>query len=240
MATHDEPGEAEFKLSGRLVAEKRSGRESPVVSVAASDAGSFGERAVIDAKDALTEQTVAIRVQDSQVPYSSGADIDASGRVTIRVEGAPDVREAGVRLACSYVVERLNAAGGTWGAAAPTPGGVFESGIDAVATGPDGKLEFQVVSAEQGLWRELRTEGVVEVSLPATEVAEALWNSIQKKRLRADTSVILVLDAANVAQFTLAEVLVAFHAMHQADAEAVGFKEIWLSGPTADRTTRLA
>jgi hypothetical protein len=48
-----------------------------------------------------------------------------------------------------------------------------------------------------------------------------------------------VLDAANVGQFTFDPVVFRFRELRGRDAAMVGFGQVWLAGPTGERTFRL-
>ena len=71
------------------------------------------------------------------------------------------------------------------------------------------------------------------------DLVEALRSAILEKATRADRRVILVLDAIGVPQFALPRVVAAFKHRYADDIEQIGFQEIWLAGPTVERTVRL-
>lgn len=175
------------------------------------------------------------------MPYSSGADLDAEDRITFRLEGTPIRGEKGAALAASHVVERLNAEGGQWSQMEVTGRDArHEKGIDVTFQGVDGTtLEIQVTAAERGLWKQLQNDNVVEGAISIDSAVEALWQATTEKRTRSDPRVVLVLDAANMGQFIFDPVIRRFHELHGGDAGRVGFSQIWLAGPTAERTLRL-
>jgi hypothetical protein len=239
--TNDVELNATVGTSTRWVAEKIPGPAPEPVQVHAADAGLGGERAVVEPLKPGTRSPSAIRIQDSQVPHSSAADLDELGQISYRLEGAPEQGEEGTARAAALVVEKMNADGAHWSGVTTTPRNAkLERGVDAVATGADGStLEIQVVRAERGLWENLARHGVVEGSLTVEEASEALWLSVETKRLRVDRNVVLILDAVNVGQFALGPITQMFRERRGVEAVEVGFKEIWLAAPTAERTVRL-
>ena len=232
---------ASLGFNTRFIAEKIPGAQPEPLPVDAADAGSGDERTVAAQLDQQARTPTAFHVQDSQVPHSAAADLGAGGTISYRLEGAPEQGEQGTALATSHVISKLNEAGGKWFGAELMPRNAkLERGVDAVATSADGsRLEVQVVRAERGLWQALEKQGAVQGELTIDEAADALWLSIEMKRSRADPKVILILDAANVGQFAFQPVIDRFRERRGIDATKVGFKEIWLAAPTAERTVRL-
>lgn len=234
----DHRGAVSFET--RFVGRKIAG-PAPV-EVTASDSGSSGERTVVEKKNAGGGGTTAYVIQDSGVPHTSATEMDDADVVTVRLQGRPQEGENNVALAVSHVINRLNAAGAQWGGVSLSPrDSKAERGVDAVAHGPGGStLDLQVVSAEQGVQGELARKGQVKKTLTVAAAADALLGSIMSKRLAAHPDTVLVLDDTNVGQFMLDRILEAFRERHAAEAAAVGFKAIWLAGPTAEQTVRLA
>lgn len=55
----------------------------------------------------------------------------------------------------------------------------------------------------------------------------------------ADPDVVPVLDAANLGQFAFQMVIERFHEVYGDDAPRVAFSQVWLAGPTVERTFRI-
>ena len=116
-----------------------------------------------------------------------------------------------------------------------------EKDVDCFARDAENhELRVQVTMAEydQEVWRNLRRG--LEVNRKATpdDFADRLLEVIKKKATRARPNIVLAIDASQMAQFAL--VSNSFSSRHRSYAASVGFKEIWLVGPTPDLTFRLA
>ncbi len=105
MTTKDKTISAEVKSQARLVAEKKPA--PPMVPVTSGDSVTFSERGVVDANDAAGRPTTAYRISDSGVPHASAADIDDAGKISFRIEGAPEQHGQGVVLAASHLIQRI-------------------------------------------------------------------------------------------------------------------------------------
>lgn len=229
--------EGEFRTSGRLVAEHQRPQQ-----VVAEDSGHFGERTVIDKIVTGFKKTIGFRVSDSNVPFTAAADDDGAGGVRVVLDGEPQEHEEGAVQAAQHVVTRLNAPGGSWHIDSVTgTDSRAEQGIDLVARDSNGAiLPMQVTRAERGLWRTLARVGRVDSVVPIDVLADALWVAIDAKRHTADPNVALVLDAVNTPQFALDSVLPRFRGRYGETCRQVGYREVWLAGPTSEKTFRLA
>jgi hypothetical protein len=223
--------------SGRLVAEHQRPHE-----VVAEDSARFGERSVVDKVITTIRKTIGFRVSDSSVPFTAAADDDGAGNVRVVLDGEPQEHEEGATFAAQHVLERLNAGGGTWQVVSVTGADArAERGIDVVARDANGAtLPMQVTRAERVLWRALARTGRVDSVVSIDTIADALWTAIGAKRRTADPEVALVLDAANTPQFALDAVMHRFRDRHAQISGRVGYREIWLAGPTSEKTFRLA
>lgn len=224
-------------MSARLVAEHQRPQEA-----VAEDSARFGERGVIDKVITAVRKTIGFRVSDSNVPFTAAADDDGAGNIRVVLDGEPQEHEEGATFAAQHVLERLNAGEGTWQVVSVTGADArAERGIDVVARDANGAtLPTQVTRAERVLWRTLARTGRVDSLISIDTLADALWAAIDAKRRTADPAVALVLDAANTPQFALDAVMQRFRDRHTQMSSSVGYREIWLAGPTSEKTFRLA
>src|SRR5207247_1036975 len=157
-----------------------------------------------------------------------------AGNVRVMLGGEPQEHEEGATFAAQQVLERLNASGGTWRVASVTGADArAERGIDLVTRDANGAiLPMQITRAERVLWRTLARTGRVDSLVSIDTLADALWAAIDAKRRTADPEVALVLDAVNTPQFALDAVVQRFRDRHAQVSSRVGYREIWLAGPT--------
>jgi hypothetical protein len=227
----------EVSTSGRLVAEHQRPQE-----VVAEDGGRFGERGVVEKIITTIKKTIGFRVSDSNVPFTAAADDDSAGNVRVVLHGEPQEHEEGATLAAQHLLERLNAGGGTWRVVSIAGSDArAERGIDVMARDASGAtLPMQITRAERVLWRTLARTGRVDSVISIDSLADALRAAIDAKQRTADPEVALVLDAANTPQFALDAVMQRFRERHAEVSGRVGYREIWLAGPTSEKTFRLA
>ena len=224
-------------MSGRLVAEHQRPQE-----VVAEDSARFGERGVVEKVISTIKRTIGFRIGDSNVPFTAAADDDGAGNVRVVLDGEPQEHEEGATFAAQHVLERRNADGGTWQVVRVTGADArAERGIDVVARDASGAtLPMQVTRAERVLWRTLGRTGRVDTVISIDTLADALRDAIDAKRRTADPEVALVLDAANTPQFAFDAVMQRFRERHAQISSKSGYREIWLAGPTSEKTYRLA
>lgn len=106
-------------------------------------------------------------------------------------------------------------------------------------------LEIQVTQAanDGGFWADLSRSGRGSSAGSTAEVARQLWNAIGKKAKKTPPAqrsrLTLALDASLSAAQALPPVLSQFRPAYSREAAALGFREMWIVGPTADLCARL-
>lgn len=92
-------------------------------------------------------------------------------------------------------------------------------------------LPIQVTKAYPAIWGELpRNPSGVSKNRDVNEIRQTLMEAIEKKKAHADPKVVLALEAVHSPVAKLA--VDKFIETAQNKARAIGFKEIWLVGPT--------
>jgi hypothetical protein len=177
---------------------------------------------------------------DTRVAFASGADIEED-RISyeLSVERGQGGEE-GIAQAAQHVLDRM----GWEGSEIRESSGDarIERGVDIIAVRADRtELHIQVTRAEQDqqLWDELRRTGRARRKGTIDEAVDALWRTVQHKRSRADPTLVLIIDAVGAPHLALPRVVAAFLAKYRSQVAAVGFREVWLSGPLPERTVRL-
>ena len=120
-----------------------------------------------------------------------------------------------------------------------------EEGVDCVARSRSDSskvLRMQVTKSDgsASVWRDLGRRGETAVEIGNAEATDRLRSSIERKQLLAGPDLVLALNAVEAVGLVFAPVLDAFDERHGAWARSLGFQAIWIVGPSADRTHRLA
>jgi len=207
--------------------------------VYAEDTAAAVESCVVDGRGSDGSAHIAIDRTDVDLRVAS-ADLSADGLVSDRIVGsAPGKHNAELRVA-GYLVSRLNQlSDNDW----PSPELVLadsrhERGVDCIARKPSGEdLLIQVTTTEREVWQ--RREDVHERSADISAVVEAIRSAIQAKKTRADKKIVLALDATDSPRASFHPVVDEFRAQYGDWALHVGFREIWIVGPSAALVNRL-
>lgn len=181
---------------------------------------------------------------------SASADYSPGSPPSFTLAGQNQHEEQGVLGACSILLERLAREGEVYSALRTFEG---VPGVDCVADGLTGSINMQVTRAVRGDFRaELATapdRRVSRIYADDEEAADIIRDAIQDKaeKLRklkppVDlSSIVLVLDSRETLGHVLHKgVTASFLQRHGEWARGIGFRAIWLVGPTADLVVRLA
>ena len=195
-------------------------------------------------KRSLDGSTQAIRIVDDDgtavsVDATSTGELDVSAKLT--PPKTPPKKKILELAVCNMLIHKLNLDSGSWGTAEDFE--KVEKDVDCFARDAENhELRVQVTMAEydQEVWRNLRRG--LEVNRKATpdDFADRLLEVIKKKATRARPNIVLAIDASQMSQFAFDQVRSSFSSRHRSCAASIGFKEIWLVGPTPDLTFRLA
>jgi hypothetical protein len=175
--------------------------------------------------------------------YRSSSAADPGGGRQV-FDGEPPRNEQDVQQVCGTLREALAQVGEHWGPFIVEPE-TGNSDVDAVAEdGHGGRLQVQVTRAEQDIWGEVARTGGAETVETDERRAAATWSAITKKSrnlaLAQRAQLVLVVDANRTPGYLRRTVIEVFRAHYGDQAADLGYKVIWLVGPTADLTCQLA
>ncbi len=173
-------------------------------------------------------------------PRVAGADVHGLGDLSDEVEGPASPKASSELRTATILVEYLNSHGAQW----ESPNlytGKREIGVDAVAEGGGSRLLIQVTTPEREMWSRTVREGRVERADPDVIAAvEAIRAAIDDKKLFSEIGdVVLALDGTDSLRYALQVVTDEFRDRHAAWAKGIGYKEIWMVGPSAALVHRL-
>lgn len=117
-----------------------------------------------------------------------------------------------------------------------------EAGIDAVATrADDSVMRVQVTRVERGVWQDLARHGEATTQHDPIALADNIWAAIESKLHTAQRGdIVLALDARRAPGYLFDAVIDDFRDRHGESASLLGFEAVWLVGPAAIMTYRLA
>jgi hypothetical protein len=170
----------------------------------------------------------------------AAADFAPDGLVPSQIAGpAPRGEEGSVETA-QLLVHRLRRSGENW----DDPVKVDRQDVDCEARSGDQVLPIQVTRiGRTRFWRNLGRVGRVTEQSTADEAADELMNAIAAKARRLPAvqkaTLVLALDARDTPAFALRGVVSRFHKRHGHHAAVLGFRGVWVIGPTVDLVARL-
>jgi hypothetical protein len=110
-------------------------------------------------------------------------------------------------------------------------------------TGEKKKLNIQGVRPFTNLWYELNRSRIATGSGTADELADIIWQAVEKKSKRTSLSqrskLVLAIDANRLAGLTLDSVVHRMHNKYGTELSTLKFQSIWLVGPSPSRTQQL-
>jgi hypothetical protein len=156
-----------------------------------------------------------------------------------RPQGEDDVLQV-----CRTLRAVLNANGGTWGRFEEPRGRVDD--VDATSTDIAGNvLDVQVTRADQHMWGvAAANDGIGELDRDAVTMANGIRDAIDRKArghaVAQRAKLVLALDTLRSPGHAHPNVAAAFIAAHGTWARDLGYRAIWLVGPTAPLSHLLA
>ncbi|MEU7935988.1 hypothetical protein [Microbispora bryophytorum] len=204
------------------------------------DSATAEESMVIDGRG--SDGSVTIRVFRSGVDgRTASADADGKGLLLDRIGGRASHKEHRELRAAQGLLSRLNQLGENWrDPEVLSASARDERGVDCIAHNDAGqRLLIQVTTVERAAWAVLARQASLERTRTQAEAVEEVRDAIGAKRTRADRNVILVLDATDSVGGALQPVVNAFREQYGEWAAGIGFRQIWVAGPTADLVHRL-
>ena len=183
----------------------------------------------------------ATRVVDT--PASASVDkFDADAPIIYSITGDGPQGESWTIPICQILVERLNELGEHWSAPIRPEGP--EQGIDCVSTSGDERLFIQVTRAirDETIWQGLARSGSIARSAKDEDLADELFRAVSHKETIPPvdrTNITVALDAYLSSGTTLPSVVAVFRSKYGESIRSLGFRSVWVVGPTTAHTTRL-
>ncbi len=205
----------------------------------------------LEAKLSVTSRTVAhkdvvgggpvgeaVRVSG---PYSRTASGDVtSDTVASYGIGGPAPRgEEGRLETASLLLAKLAEEDDVWG----PPEEVDEADVDCRRTRDGETLDIQVTRAvSPEVWRQLHQTGAVQGDASPSDLADGVLTAIQKKSLLPAVQrarLVLCLDARDTPVVAMGGVVESFRTRHLETVARLGFRGVWVVGPTVQLVHRL-
>lgn len=200
----------------------------------------------------VTEHASVVKQRDQKiVGYAeserdgivSRADQLESGDIESHIAGPSPKGEVDTLKVGQTLVNAMNLMGASWG---PVALGSEPADCEAADLADSSvKLHVQVVRAiaDPAHWRTLSCQGRIDLELSAEAAAGQLLDAIRSKADRYPPAVrstlVLALDANRLPQMVLSEVRAAASSRASETCKSVGFREVWVVGPTHELTYRL-
>lgn len=167
----------------------------------------------------------------------------ADGRLVQSATGPGSQNEQDSEPTCQRLVRTLNRLDPAAQWSAPVPG---KGRVDWTSAGrtAEERLDMQVVRAvtDRDFWRPLNLQQKSEIDSEIEGAAERLWAAVcVKKKIQEEErpALTLVLDANRTPGQAFSGVVEAFRSEYGIEAQALGFKGIYVVGPTDELVHRL-
>jgi hypothetical protein len=198
-----------------------------------------------DARSIAHGRAEAEGVTDEAVRISGPRDREAAGDIksgastTQDISGRAPRGEEGRLETAILLVQKLCQLGEVWN----QPYEVDISDIDCQSVGEDGLLDIQVVRpAMSDMWKTLSRTGHSSQAATVDELADVILEVARKKaRLPPDQlgNLVLAIDARDTPVFAMAGTVDGFRGRHINEVARLGFRSVWVVGPTVDFVARL-
>lgn len=170
----------------------------------------------------------------------AAADFGMNESVPYGIAGPTPRGEEGACETAQLLVERLRQGGETW----DDPVEVDDQDVDCWARSGDRVLSIQVTRVlGVRFWRSLGREGKASEDRTADQAVDELMAAIAAKARRLPSVqravLVLALDARDTPAFALRGVVSRFHERHGQKVTTLGFRGVWVVGPTVDLVARL-
>jgi hypothetical protein len=154
----------------------------------------------------------------------------------------PAQNEQDVLQACRSLRAALHRTGEAWGPFALSSSPADD--VDAIAEdGAGAVLRVQVTQVERAVWSRLARDRQATLRRSVQELAVDIRTAVESKSKKHSSAqrskLVLALDAIRSPGYVHDTVVAAFVSDHGAWAAHLGYRAIWLVGPTADLTRQL-
>jgi hypothetical protein len=177
------------------------------------------------------------------------SSVTGGGQQRQDFQGRPSQGEQDVLQVCRSLRFALEREGEVWGRFGQPRGRPDD--VDAVARNAAGdRLQVQVTRIERAAWEVLGRHGQATLQRGPEELAAAIRAALESKGdpspqrrggipARQRSEILLALDAISSPAYADEAVVAAFLAGHREWAAGLGFRAVWLVGPTVALTRRL-
>jgi hypothetical protein len=184
-----------------------------------------------------------------KISVSAGDESWGSASVSVGEDQTQDFHgevaqnEDDVLQVCRTLRSELNVQGGRWSRFRSAPGET--SDVDAIADDESGgpPMHVQVTRVERGAWAILAREKKPRLHLTKAELADGIRSAVELKTGKYPPAqraqLVLALDACRSPAYAMAEVVEIFRLAHQEWLDELGYRAVWLVGPTGALTTQL-
>jgi len=172
--------------------------------------------------------------------YSSYSSFEKDGVYDIKINGESRQGEDGKNKIGENLMKKLNLLGSEI-LSFKEP--LSETGIDIVLYKAIGFIDVQITKAHQQDWKKLNIKGIIKSSFTKQALANNLKKSITNKLIipkKQRKNLILALDALETPAYCFKGVINEFNMLHGKSISSLGFKEIWVVGPSVSLTVRLS
>lgn len=180
------------------------------------------------------------------IPQQSDSTVDADGLVHSMLQGTPAQNEGRTLETCHALVKTLRQRGERW----HLPQLVGQSDdCDCTSQSLDDveqhlRIQHVRVLTDSATWRDLAmaklyTSQASEVSVLAQAIRDAIQKKAQRTAKVQRAELALALDSMTTSAFALGPVVRAFRAAHGTWCKDLGFRSVWLVGPSDETTYRL-
>lgn len=180
----------------------------------------------------------AVRVSGPGERAASG-DVLCAASATQDISGPAPHGEEGRLDSANLLVQKLRELGQDW----KHPYVVDVADIDCRADGDGGFLDMQVVRADTSdTWKTLSRTGRASKAASPNELADALLEVARKKARLPPAqlgNLVLVIDARDTPVFAMGAIVESFRQRHLDGATRLGFRAVWVVGPTVELVARL-
>jgi hypothetical protein len=170
----------------------------------------------------------------------AAVDFAPDGSVPSQIAGPAPRGEEGSLETAQLLVHRLRQSGENW----DDPVTVDRQDVDCEARSGDQVLPIQVTRVSRArFWENLGRVGRATEQGTADQAGDELMNAIAAKARQLPgvqkATLVLALDARDTPGFALRGVVSRFRQRHGHQAAALGFRGVWVIGPTVDLVARL-
>jgi hypothetical protein len=171
---------------------------------------------------------------------TASGDVSSPVAASYAIGGQSPRREEGSLETASLLVAKLAEQGDIWG----HPVEVDDADVDCRSTRDGESLDIQVTRAmDPTVWQQLHRAGEVVAETEVDELADGVLAAIQKKARRLPlaqrAALVLAIDAHDTPILAISEVVGSFRRRHMETTEQLGFRSVWVVGPTAELVHQL-